>query len=412
MAGPGQSRGKGKALESIAARSGRDPAAIIDSIQAAEKAQAKAEAAKQRAAKVEASKKKVAAAKVASKKKSVGIGKGLNNNNNIKHNDNTDDDEDATKDPNEVNYPSQIYSSLSPQEQYRFQCYRRSGFASKPIEKFVAKMLVDEANRRFVARRGTMMVGLGGRRSQVVSGSSSANNGHGINGEDEAAAATVTDGSDLDHHHVHSNNKKRKKPSKRQMLQEESKRRRVAMDQPPPYLLNSFNNGTGRAGSSGLNSSSTARGRGVVVVPPLDQLVVPNSASEIVAVVSTLAKCYAQRLVSAARRVADVEQEQNDVSTKTGATAQKPISPHHLLEARRYRNRAGLDPGFWMADRVDDGRNRNKASSSLQHASVGTSEAAALGTEDRTRSCFLAAIAAQDAYDAARTKGCQNDVDK
>eukprot|EP00984_Skeletonema_dohrnii_P014816 scaffold6306_cov101-Skeletonema_dohrnii-CCMP3373.AAC.1 len=166
MAGPGQSRGKGKALESIAARSGRDPAAIIDSIQAAEKAQAKAEAAKQRAAKVEASKKKVAAAKVASKKKSVGIGKGLNNNNNIKHNDNTDDDEDATKDPNEVNYPSQIYSSLSPQEQYRFQCYRRSGFASKPIEKFVAKMLVDEANRRFVARRGTMMVGLGGRRSQ------------------------------------------------------------------------------------------------------------------------------------------------------------------------------------------------------------------------------------------------------
>lgn len=263
-----------------------------------------------------------------------------------------------------------------------------------------------------------MMVGLGGLRSQVVSGSSSANNGHSINGEDEAAAATVTDGSDLDHHHhVHSNNKKRKKPSKRQMLQEESKRRRVAMDQPPPYLLNSFSNGTtGSAGSSGLNSSSTAA-RGGVVVPPLDQLVVPNSASEIVAVVSTLAKCYAQRLVSAARRVADVEQEQqNDVSTKTGATsasAQKPISPQHLLEARRYRNRAGLDPGFWMADRVVDGRRRNKASSSLQHASVGTSEAAALGTEDRTRSCFLAAIAAQDAYDAARTKEeCDGKDDK
>eukprot|EP00577_Skeletonema_sp_RCC1716_P025945 CAMPEP_0113423372 /NCGR_PEP_ID=MMETSP0013_2-20120614/28982_1 /TAXON_ID=2843 ORGANISM="Skeletonema costatum, Strain 1716" /NCGR_SAMPLE_ID=MMETSP0013_2 /ASSEMBLY_ACC=CAM_ASM_000158 /LENGTH=168 /DNA_ID=CAMNT_0000311225 /DNA_START=21 /DNA_END=524 /DNA_ORIENTATION=- /assembly_acc=CAM_ASM_000158 len=168
MAGPGQSRGKGKALESIAARSGRDPAAIIDSIQAAEKAQAKAEAAKQRAVKVEASKKNAAAAKAASKK-SVGVGKGLNNNNN-KHNDNTDD-EDATKDHNEVNYPSQIYSSLSPQEQYRFQCYRRSGFASKPIEKFVAKMLVDEANRRFVARRGTL-VGLGGMRLQVNSGSS------------------------------------------------------------------------------------------------------------------------------------------------------------------------------------------------------------------------------------------------
>eukprot|EP00985_Skeletonema_marinoi_P006154 scaffold2673_cov119-Skeletonema_marinoi.AAC.6 len=75
-------------------------------------------------------------------------------------------------------------------------------------------MLVDEANRRFVARRGTL-VGLGGMRLQVNSGSS-ANNGHSINGEDEATAATVTDGSDLDHHHIHSNNKKRKKPSKRQ----------------------------------------------------------------------------------------------------------------------------------------------------------------------------------------------------
>ena len=84
MAGPGQSRGKGKALESIAARSGRDPAAIIDSIQAAEKAQAKAEAAKQRAAKVEASK-KAAAAKAASKKRGSDAGT-------------TDDEDEANKD--------------------------------------------------------------------------------------------------------------------------------------------------------------------------------------------------------------------------------------------------------------------------------------------------------------------------
>ena len=248
MAGPGQSRGKGKALESIAARSGRDPAAIIDSIQAAEKAQAKAEAAKQRAAKVEASK-KAAAAKAASKKRG---------NEAV----NTDDEDETTKDDNnrEVNQPSQIYSSLSPQEQYRFQCYRRSGFASKPIEKFVAKMLVDEANRRFVARRSTV-VGLGGKPFVPSSG-------HNMNGEDAGeAAATVTDGSDLDHN-VHSTNKKRKKQSKRQMLQEESKRRRIAMDQPPPYLLGGFNNGgAGSASSSGLNSSSTQGGGGGV--PPL-----------------------------------------------------------------------------------------------------------------------------------------------
>jgi len=416
MAG-GQSRGKGKALESIAARSGRDPAAIIDSIQAAEKAQAKAEAAKQRAAKVEASK-KAAAAKAASKKRGGGSEAGT-----------TDDEDETTKDhTTEVNQPSQIYSALSPQEQYRFQCYRRSGFASKPIEKFVAKMLVDESNRRFVARRGTV-VGLGGGKSSFVSGGGHSNIMN--NGEDEEGAATVvTDGSDLDQrtnnaHHLN-NNKKRKKQSKRQMLQEESKRRRIAMDQPPPYLLQSFiNNNGGNSGSSasssGLNSSSTRGGGGGGVPPPLDQLVVPNSASEIVAVVSTLAKCYAQRLVSAARRVLDAEEEGqgrlNDPSLRRDAaaaatakgrapvtsTAQKPISPQHLLEAHRYRSRIQLDPGFWMADRVVDVRRRKEASSST-HASVGISEAAALGTEDRTRSCFLAAIAAQDAYDEARAK--------
>merc|ERR1712083_949468 len=181
------------------------------------------------------------------------------------------------------------------------------------------------------------------------------------------------------------------------------------MDQPPPFLLDSFNNGgSGSASSSGLNSSSTHGGG----IPPLDQLVVPTSASEIVAVVSTLAKCYAQRLVSAARRVADAEEEPERPeapAAKSPAIAQKPISPQHLLEAHRYRSRAGLDPGFWMADKVVDVHGKKEASSSSSiRASVGTSEAAALGTEDRTRSCFLAAIAAQDAYDEARTKDSES----
>lgn len=409
----GQSRGKGKALNTIAARSGRDPAAIVDSIQAAEKAQAKAEAAKQRAKKQIEAEEKITASKKASAAAAAAAADAVSNNADGDH-------DDATKDTNnEVhnnNNPSQIYSLLSPQEQYRFHCFRRSGFASKPIEKFVAKMLVDEANRRFVGRRG-IVVGLGGR---VSSESCNAENETEYNGA-TAAAAIVTDGSDLNqHHNIHhssNNSKKRKKQSKKQMLQEESKRRRVAMDQPPPYLLNNFaNNNNNNGGSSG----GTIQG----VVPPLDQLVVPNSASEIVAVVSTLAKCYAQRLVSAARRVADaeVEEEQKsrhesttEASTKTTtsatATVQKPISPRHLLEAHRYRSREGLDPGFWMADRVAvDGRHKKKASSSIR-ASVGTSEAAALGIEDRTRSCFLAAIAAQDAYYEARTNEVEEEGD-
>jgi len=64
-----------------------------------------------------------------------------------------------------------------------------------------------------------------------------------------------------------------------------------------------------------------------------------------------------------------------------------------------------------MADRVAvDGRHKKKASSSIR-ASVGTSEAAALGIEDRTRSCFLAAIAAQDAYYEARTNEVEEEGD-
>ena len=65
-----------------------------------------------------------------------------------------------------------------------------------------------------------------------------------------------------------------------------------------------------------------------------------------------------------------------------------------------------------MSDRVDVDGSSRKATSSIHHASssVGTSEAAALGIEDRTRSCFLAAIAAQDAYDRVTTN--TNDVEK
>jgi hypothetical protein len=65
-----------------------------------------------------------------------------------------------------------------------------------------------------------------------------------------------------------------------------------------------------------------------------------------------------------------------------------------------------------MADRVDVDGSSRKGASSIQRASssVGTSEAAALGVEDRTRSCFLAALAAQDAYDKVTTS--TNGVEK
>ena len=63
-----------------------------------------------------------------------------------------------------------------------------------------------------------------------------------------------------------------------------------------------------------------------------------NPAQEITIVVTTLAKAYAQRLVTAARKVA---------STSEYPENEKLLS-EHLCEARYQRVRQGLDPGFFM----------------------------------------------------------------
>mmetsp|Transcript_8414 Transcript_8414/g.18191 ORF Transcript_8414/g.18191 Transcript_8414/m.18191 type:complete len:387 (-) Transcript_8414:151-1311(-) len=340
-------KGKGKALNAIAAASGRDPAAIVKSVTEAEAA-AKAAAAR---AQAEEAAKKVAEAQSRAKAK-----------------------EEVTA--------TQIYDSLSPQEQHRFECFRRCGFASKPIEKFVAKTLIDEAEKRYLVRRGAM-VGLGGN---VDGGDGNVNVDATSN---DNIAAAVTDASDADSSSKKPNvPRKRKKQSKKHILREESKRRRAAMNQPLPYFLGGSGNGNGIVG----NGSAGASAR----IPPLENLVVPGSASEIVAVVSTLAKCYGQRLVAAAKRVADAEEEEKEMDgTSSSSMAQKPLLPHHFLEAHRHRARAGVDPGFWMADRTKVG----KRGYEFKKGGVGTAEAAALGTVDRDRACHLAALAAQDEFD-------------
>ena len=352
-------KGKGKALNAIAAASGRSAEQIVKSVTEAEAA---AKAAAERAKAEEE-------ARIA---------------------------EEERKAREEVT-AAQIFGSLSPEEQYRFECFRRCGFASKPIEKFVAKMLVQEAERRYLVRRGAM-TGLGGAMSGIGSvhddDTKESNNNN---------AATVTDTSDADSSTNKKNApKKRKKQSKKHILREESKRRRTAMDQPLPYFLG--------GGDSGSGCGTTSSGQ----IPPLDNLVVPNSASEIVAVVSTLAKCYGQRLVAAAKRVADAEEEEkkmNDESSNaddTSPTKPKPLQPHHFLEAHRHRSRAGLDPGFWMADRIEGG----KKGETFKKGGVGVAEAAALGTVDRDRACYLAALEAQEACDekvAAEEDASQSD---
>ena len=68
--------------------------------------------------------------------------------------------------------------------------------------------------------------------------------------------------------------------------------------------------------------------------PELEHLCAPGQAEDITIVVSTLAKAYAQRLVTAARAVAE------DPS--------QPIQPKDILKAHRERQAKGLDPGFFL----------------------------------------------------------------
>ena len=67
----------------------------------------------------------------------------------------------------------------------------------------------------------------------------------------------------------------------------------------------------------------------------LENLCVPGQAEEITIVVSTLAKSYAQRLVTAARR-------------KSSTSDNVPIQPQHILDAFKERQSLGLDPGFFL----------------------------------------------------------------
>mmetsp|Transcript_28789 Transcript_28789/g.44224 ORF Transcript_28789/g.44224 Transcript_28789/m.44224 type:complete len:216 (-) Transcript_28789:46-693(-) len=118
--------------------------------------------------------------------------------------------------------------------------------------------------------------------------------------------------------------------------------------------------------------------------PVLEDMVAHHCAEEITIVVSTLAKAYAQRLVTAARRLASTEHPNDN-----GVLA--PLRPHHFIEAQRHRARAGLDPGFFLSPPP-------KWSTSSSAAS------AAIGQDDEYKVRFDAALAAQDEYDRIKAK--------
>jgi hypothetical protein len=103
--------------------------------------------------------------------------------------------------------------------------------------------------------------------------------------------------------------------------------------------------------------------------PVLSHVCAPGQSEEIVIVVNTLAKAYAQRLVTAARRAAPDD---------------TPIQPQHILHAFQERQAQGLDPGFFLQP--------SEQSTSLQ-----------LNNKDYSKK-RLAALHLQDEYDNEQEK--------
>ncbi len=126
-----------------------------------------------------------------------------------------------------------------------------------------------------------------------------------------------------------------------------------------------------------------------VAAPPLRDMVAPETEQEITAVVSALAKLHAQRLVAAARRLA----------TAQGHPLREPLRPHHIVQAKRHRTEAGLDPGFFMDIGGGGGSDRAPATSAAGGGGGGAA-AAALDVVDAHRLKMEAALEAQREYDA------------
>jgi hypothetical protein len=118
----------------------------------------------------------------------------------------------------------------------------------------------------------------------------------------------------------------------------------------------------------------------------LSDLCAVGQAEEITAVVSACAKLYAQRLVTAARRVA--------MYVEGMIGEDDPLLPHHVLQAHAARVKVGVDPGFFLQGSSSSSRGGN--SMPVYQDSVG---AAALGTICRGDLLRNAALEAQEEYD-------------
>mmetsp|Transcript_18621 Transcript_18621/g.53696 ORF Transcript_18621/g.53696 Transcript_18621/m.53696 type:complete len:243 (+) Transcript_18621:522-1250(+) len=226
---------------------------------------------------------------------------------------------------------AQALSTFNALELSRFEAFRRSTFRGDAVSNFVAFRLAEHQERQFAAREGTR---------RLIGGA-----GLGVKASSGRTAAALRFN---------------------------------------PHVVDCCV-GEGTTGSTQRDDAAAE-----VESPRLEDLVAPKSAQEITVVASALAKCYAQRLVTAARRVASSE----------GYPDSARILPQHLLEAHRHRSLAGADPGLFLQPPSHTQRVRGMGSGSCTGPVGGTSAAAAaLGITDKHRLRHAAVLQAQDEYD-------------
>lgn len=256
--------------------------------------------------------------------------------------------------------------TLTSRQLTQFEAYRNVAFPADAVAAYVSHRLCHNEERRYVRRHGTAGV-LGGGRGGCGGGAGGGEDG----GVGETGLGVI----------AHSG-------------WGEAALRRC------PYVdhVQSASAASARTASTTSASASPT----TVAAPPLRDMVAPETEQEVTAVVSALAKLHAQRLVAAARRLATAE----------GHPLHEPLRPHHVVQAKRYRTEAGLDPGFFMGAGGCGGDGQvGTTGAGAGGGCGGAAAAAALDVVDTHRLKMEAAIEAQQEYEARFEGGGEDDDD-
>ena len=254
--------------------------------------------------------------------------------------------------------------TLTSRQLGQFEAYRNVTFPADAVAAYVSHRLCHNEERRYVRRHGTAAV-LGGGRV----GGGGARGGEDSGGVGDTGLGVI----------AHSG------------WGEAALRRCPYVDHAESQL------------ASAASTTSASPTTVTATAPPLRDMVAPETEQEVTAVVSALAKLHAQRLVAAARRLATAE----------GHPLHEPLRPHHVVQAKRYRAEAGLDPGFFMGAGGSGGDGQMGATGAGGGAggSCGAAAAAALDVVDIHRLKMEAAIEAQREYEARFEGGGDDDND-